>query len=237
MQADTAFNKKVSEFRFGELPKPGDGTSFPSVKVTTTDRPWENADTFGISIPNSDNQVTTIFSVIITVNEATPDDAKKALGDLINDAIRILHDNPRLTKSDGTDAVCIRSTITAIGENGENRGTPHQVATITIKCQMGSAWIFMLPGNIRLDLISKPLESPGINLFKRLTDAGRKIFTPIDRTGQLHVEYDDHDPAIHDMITDMVLDAKTIDVTLKFGDDYTRTYTVVPGSKHCYCKV
>ena len=225
LKANEALEKEIQEFRFGELPEAGDGNSFPSVKVTTTQNPWQNADAYGIAIPNTDIQTTAIFALELTVAEPTPEDTKARLLDLVNTVIDILHGNPRFAKADGTDPLCIRSIITSVDEDGQYRGKVKQVATIKLKCQVGSQWILKLPGDISLNLISKPLESPGLNLDKDLLDDATVMYSALERSGELHAEYTSG-PEVQDAIRDLMFAKKEIPVTLQF-QNYSRNYTVV----------
>lgn len=158
LQDNAEFSNKISEFRFGELPKEEYGNAFPLCYVTTVTSSFSTNDRYGISVPSSDVQSTIHLQISLVANSVSaerdgdPESVKRQLTQLVDDTIRILRSNPRFyhpPDDDNTeqyDPLCIRSLISSVEELSRLRGRNEQVATITLQCQIGSHVTITIPG-------------------------------------------------------------------------------------------
>ena len=137
LKADTTFAKKISEFRFGELPEQTNANSFPACYVTPSSNPEISRESIGSArslgrLPGQ--KITSEFWIVLVSSpQATPADAQKQVYELKGDIITILGKNTQLRKSDDTEPQCSSLTIHAQPRLTKQRGKIVDAITVVIR--------------------------------------------------------------------------------------------------------
>ncbi len=137
LKADESFSKKISEFRFGELPEQINANSFPACFVTPASNPEVSRDSIGSAtslgkLP-AQKIVSEFWVVLVSAPKATPSDAQKQIYELKGDVITLLGKNTQLRKSDGTEPQCSSLAIHAQPRFTKQRGKIVDSMTVAIR--------------------------------------------------------------------------------------------------------
>jgi len=181
-------DEKLREIYFGEDSAKIHYQSHPHALVTTSDRPFQTKDTFGIGDGSSDPQHTVQYLIRVFAKKGRPQVAEKFLYRFIKKTVDILKANPRLKEPVGrTDPKCVRSfvDIPRLGEHGEEI----QSTEIILICQIGSQTTATLTGGLVLNLLS--FNAPeGFNFDENLTDEQLRCVDASSDKGTWLLEYE-----------------------------------------------
>ena len=176
LKNDTTLKQTVREFKFGEDDSQIHDRSPPYLLVTTPNRPIITRDQFGIGEGSSDPSSLVQYAIKIFVLGSDSENAETQLYDIIKQVIDILKANPRLKKpSTNDDPKCIRSVILSVESDTNQRGKENQNATITIQCQIGTAFSVTLPGGLVLELLSIQNSTEGFNFDENYTEGQKRV--------------------------------------------------------------
>ena len=191
LENNTTLKQTVREFKFGEDDGNIHDRSPPYILVTTPNRPIITRDQFGIGEGSSDPSSLVQYVIKVFVLGDDSENAETQLYDIIKQVVDILKANPRLKNPDtDDDPRCIRSVILSVESDANNRGKEDQNATISIQCQVGSAFSATLPGGLILELLSIPNSTEGFDFHEVFTDAQKRKAMPSTEKGIILLEYE-----------------------------------------------
>lgn len=227
LEADAELARLADEFRLGELPQRTDASTASTVYVSTSPSSFQTREGLGSAAAESERASIIRLEIGLVASRGLPEKAKEALMQMADAVLRILRANPRLELPEsegGGDPLWQRSVVAGIEENPAGRGSLIQDAMVIVQAVVGPQWRAVFP-DLTLDLLSRPMETPRINLDVDRGDDSGLSFSQIDREGTLHIEYEDTFD-VHEAVREMLDATDIIDLKLQLGEK-ERAYKVI----------
>lgn len=135
LQNNEDLNKRVAEFRFGDLPEEMYGDAFPLIYVTMsseTERRRLGPSTFNQKGPEA---ITTEYWIVLIVStQDQPEETQKEMYDLRFMIENILRNNLQLRNAEGNDPICDNLETDAVRRISRQRGKLLDGVTIMVRC-------------------------------------------------------------------------------------------------------
>ena len=202
----------------------------PALYVTTKDSIQNSRYNFGYSQPDSQDQVTVEYElVIIAVSKEFSVKSQKELYNLLKDLRDFVLDDPTFTipsnqPNPGTDPIFTRSIINNVKWDSKTRGQLITSVSFTLLSTIGSAYTANFPEIGDVILLSKPNAPEGIVFSEnREQDDPNRVLTENGDFGSLDVEYE----------STVSLDDS---FRVKFGVEEDVTITTASGAKVYHVK-